>query len=196
MLSTLLAVALLSAAAQAQPEGPVATRQSVEESLEQLQLREARAYAAPLPDGAPSDDLGFVGWCLGRVAGHLETGRFLNDDDKELMNLADIERRRFESALNIAAARDPAGVVVAREAQTNALAYWADVRKKDKVWARFEYATYSGLPGRCEHAARRIADNITTPPQVLPSAAPIEQAAVAPAVEPAPDAPVPTGGPR
>ena len=196
MLSTLLAVAVLSAAAQAQPDGPVATRQIVEETLEQLQLREARAYAAPLPEGAPSEDLAFVGWCLGRVAGHLETGRFLNDDDKELMDLADIERRRFENALTIAASRDPAGVGVARQAQTAAQAYWADVRKKEKVWAQFEYATYSGLPGRCEHAARRIADNITTPPAALPAAAPVEQAAVTPPAEPAPDAPVGTAGPR
>ena len=191
MLSTLLAVALLSAA-QAQPEGPISTRTTADETSEQLQQREARAYAAPLPDGAPAEDLAFVGWCLGRVSGHLETGRFLNDDDKELMGLADAERRRFESALAVAARRDPEGVRVAREAQAVGQAYWADVRKKEKVWAKFEYATYSGLPGRCEHAARRIADNITTPPAVLPAAETVTQAAVAPRVEPAADAPLNT----
>ncbi|HEX8570437.1 MAG TPA: hypothetical protein VF699_11015 [Caulobacteraceae bacterium] len=190
MLSTLLALALLSSAAQA-PEGPISTRKNTDESAEQLQLREARAYAAPLPDGAPADDLGFVGWCLGRVSGHLETGRFLNDDDKELMELADSERRRFENALAVAARRDPAGVAVARQAQSRSQAYWADVRKKEKVWAKFEYATYSGLPGRCEHAARRVAENITAPPAVV-VAQPVERAAVAPRVEPSPNAPVGT----
>ena len=195
MFSTLLAVAVLYVAAQAQPEGPISTRSSTDESPEQLQLREARAYAAPLPDGAPAEDLPFVGWCLGRVAGHLETGRFLNDEDKELMELADAERRRFENALAAAARRDPEGVKAARAAQAGAADYWAGVRKKEKVWAKFEYATYSGLPGRCEHAARRVADNITTPPLEL-KAEPIERAAVTPPAEPAPDAPVETAGPR
>ena len=196
MLSTLLALALLSTAAQPAAEGPVSTRSVTEETVEQLQLREARAYAAPLPDGAPTDDLGLVGWCLGRVSGHLETGRFLNDEDKELMNLADVERRRFANALSVAAARDPAGVAAARLAETQAQGYWADVRKKEKVWAQFEYATYSGLPGRCEHAARRVANNITTPPATLPEAAPVQQAAVPPTVAPSPDAPQATAGPR
>ena len=192
MLSTLLAAALLSSAAQA-PEGPISTRKNTDESAEQLQLREARAYDAPLPEGAPADDVGFVGWCLGRVSGHLETGRFLTDEDKELMELADAERRRFESALTVAGGRDPEGLKAAREAQARSAAYWGEVRKKDPVWAKFEYATYSGLPGRCEHAARRVAANITTPPAEMP--APVEQAAVAPRVEPAPDAPV-AAGPR
>ena len=188
MLSTLLAVAVLSAA----QEAPISTRKSLEETPQQLAQREAAAYAAPLPTDAPSDDVGFVGWCLGRVAGHLETGKFLKHDDRELMDLAESERRRFENALAAAAARDPQAVTTARAAQAQSEGLWAEVRKKERVWAKFEYETYSGLPGRCEHAARRITANITTPPAVLPAAAVTEQAAVAPRVLPSADAPVGT----
>ena len=192
MLSTLLALALLSTAVQAQPEGPISTRAGADETAQELQLREARAYAAPLPADAPSEDVAFVGWCLGRIAGHLETGRFLKHDDKELMDLAEAERVRFEAALQAAAARDAASVQAAREIQAKGEAQWAEVRKKEPVWAKFEYETYSGLPGRCEHAARRVTANVTTPPAML-QAGPVEAApAPAPRVEPAADAPVET----
>ena len=190
MLTTLLALAVLSAAVQ---DAPISTRQTVEETAEQLAQREARAYAAPLPAEAPADDVAFVGWCLGRVAGHLETGRFLRDDDKELLALADAERRRFEAALEAAARRDPKTVEAARAAQAAGEAQWAEVRKKERVWAKFEYETYAGLPGRCEHAARRVTAGITAPPATLPEPVEVAAAPVAPRTEPAPDAPIETG---
>jgi hypothetical protein len=198
MFATLAALAVLSVAAQAQPEGPISTRTAAaEETGEQLARREARAYAAPLPLEAPTDDVAFVGWCLGRVAGHLETGKFLKDDDKELLALAETERRRFEDALAAAARRDPASVKAAREAQAKVEATWAEVRNKERVWAKMQYETFSGLPGRCEHAARRVAANIRSPAAELPpSEAAALQAAYAARPEPAPDAPVQTRKPR
>jgi hypothetical protein len=32
------------------------------------------------------------------------------------------------------------------------------------------FGLFFGLPGRCEHAARRVRDNITTPPVTLDAA--------------------------
>jgi hypothetical protein len=186
MLASLLVAALLSAA----QEGPISTARGTEETAQQLARREAIAYAAPLPPEIPSDDLAFVGWCLGHVTGHIETGRFLKHEDQELLDLAEVERRRFADALQVAAARDPKSVAAAEAARAGSQAKWAEVRQQQPVWMKFAYEASSGLPGRCEHAARRVTANIKTPPATLAATE-----AAAPRTATA-EPPLPTGNPR
>ncbi|RYG09201.1 MAG: hypothetical protein EON96_18710, partial [Caulobacteraceae bacterium] len=56
----------------------------------------------------------------------------------------------------------------AERAAADADAKWAPLLAQEDVAARSQaFGLFFGLPGRCEHAARRIRDNITTPPATL-----------------------------
>ena len=53
----------------------------------------------------------------------------------------------------------------ARAAAAAAKAKWAPLLEQTDARVRSEsFGLFFGLPGRCEHAARRIRENITTPP--------------------------------
>jgi hypothetical protein len=164
-LASLAFALLLAAQGPAVADQPVST--SNDETAEQLSQREAMAYAVKMPAELPSDDVGFVGWCAGIVGGHVETGRFLNDSDQELLSLGEEERRKFETALAAAAAREGAeSLQRAQAARALGEAHWARLREGDRKQTEFAYGTF-GLPGRCEHAARRVTQGITTPPARL-----------------------------
>ncbi|MDO1559738.1 hypothetical protein Q0812_09900 [Brevundimonas sp. 2R-24] len=167
MLSVLAFALALSA--QTPDDGPIATAvQAPRETREELNRREAMAYAWPLPEGAPSEDYAFVGWCVGLIDGHVRIGESIPADqsDAELLRLGRLERTDFQSALDEGRSRHTDEQVEAAEAgRQAALARWAPYLENESVEARTEaYNTFFGLPGRCEHAARRIRQNITTPP--------------------------------
>ncbi|HEY0600444.1 MAG TPA: hypothetical protein VGD32_10125, partial [Brevundimonas sp.] len=56
-------------------DGPVATAApATGETADALRLREAVAYANPLPRGAPEQDYPLVAWCEALVNGHVALG--------------------------------------------------------------------------------------------------------------------------
>jgi len=174
ILPLLLALSL-SVPAVAQ-EGPVATggTERLKETAEALRNREALAYAQSLPPGAPTDDYSLVAWCEALVAGHVEVGESLNSTDEldlELIRLGRVERDSFAHALRVAESRQtPARRQAAAAARARASALWDRFRTAEPAVRDNAFGLFFGLPGRCEHAARRIRENVTTPPATLPTA--------------------------
>lgn len=185
MLTALALVAALAAQsdvqrtapAPAQPaaaaqDGPIATAVARPESASEIRLREALAYSNPLPRGAPSQDYPLVAWCDALVSGHVRLGETLTDhapEDLEIMRLGRLEAADFRSALAAAEPRQSVATkAAARDAAAAAAARWTSlIAQPDEAARSQSFGLFFGLPGRCEHAARRIRANITTPPATL-----------------------------
>ncbi|MFC7380283.1 hypothetical protein [Brevundimonas sp. GCM10030266] len=179
MFASLAAVLLLSAAPVAQDgpvatapradqdEGPIATA-NVAETGESLRLREAVAYANPMPRGAPEADYPLVAWCEALVNGHVALGETLenrDDLDNDIIRLGRLEASDFRAALAGARGRQNAATLsAATAAAAEATAKWTPLQGQDQATRSQAFGLFFGLPGRCEHAARRIRENITTPP--------------------------------
>lgn len=172
----LLALTGLSCPVAAQSQdGPVVTARTETESVEARNAREAIAYATPLPRGAPTEDYPLVAWCASLVEGHIALGQTLttaDDLDREIMRLGGLEATDFREALRVGATRQTPAVRVAAEAAgAEAAAKWTPLMAQQDERARSEaFGLFFGLPGRCEHAARRVRENITTPPETLDEA--------------------------
>jgi len=152
-------------------EGPIVTAGSTE-SADALRIREAIAYSYDLPRGAPSEDYPLVAWCEALVNGHVALGESLVDPDPldvEIIRLARLEAADFNSALVVARpSQDAATRERARIAAGVASAQWTPLMAQADPAARSQaFGLFFGLPGRCEHAARRIRGNITSPPTSL-----------------------------
>jgi len=166
----MLVISFLIAALSAQSvDAPIATAASVTEAADSLRLREAVAYANPMPRGAPTNDYPLVAWCDALVTGHADLGETLTDrapEDVELVRLGRLEAQDFRSALAAAAPRaSTAAKAEATQAAAAAKAQWAPLlTNEDEATRSRAFGLFFGLPGRCEHAARRIRENITTPP--------------------------------
>ncbi|MEE2851003.1 MAG: hypothetical protein VX561_14170 [Pseudomonadota bacterium] len=172
-LSVLSLLAAGAAVAQTQ-DGPIVTGNRSGETADALKTREAIAYARPLPRGAPSADYPLVAWCDALVTGHADLGETLTSrapEDVELVRLGRLEAQDFRSALAAAAPRQSAASKAEAEQAVAAVkAQWAPLMANPDVEARSQsFGLFFGLPGRCEHAARRLRDNITTPPATLES---------------------------
>lgn len=165
---SLALAAVLSLAAQ---DGPMVTAPTAPtESVEALRRREAMAYAYPIPSGVPADDFGFLGYCDGLITGHIQLGETLGEGaDAELMRLGRLERRDFEDARTAGAARaTPAQTAAANGAFERAMTRWQTYLNEPDADARqAAFDLFFGLPGRCEHAARRVRSNITAAPATL-----------------------------
>lgn len=164
-------------AAQSQ-DGPVATAAPAGgETREALRIREAVAYANPMPRGAPEGDYPLVAWCEALVNGHVGLGETLNTQDPldlDIMRLGRLEAADFHSALQVAEPRqNAASRAAARAAAAEATAKWTPLEGQSQEVRNQAFGLFFGLPGRCEHAARRIRENITTPP-VTPEEAGLE----------------------
>lgn len=169
----ILAIAPAAAAAQ-DADAPIATASSAE-SADSQRIREAVAYSYDLPKGAPSADYPFVAWCEALVRGHIALGETLTDADPldaEIMRLGRLEATDFRSALDAARERQAARVLTEAQVAANAAtAQWGPLMALADEPARAQaFGLFFGLPGRCEHAARRIRDNVTTPPATLEEA--------------------------
>lgn len=168
--TSLVLLSLLGAPALAQQtDGPIATAAPQGEAQASVRLREALAYSNPLPTGAPTADYPLVAWCDALVTGHADLGETLTNrsaEDTELVRLGRLEAQDFRSALAAAEPRQSAAAKAeARAAAAAAKAKWAPLLTQTDERVRSEsFGLFFGLPGRCEHAARRIRDNITTPP--------------------------------
>lgn len=172
-ISALSLLAAGSVVAQSQ-DGPIVTGNRSGETADALKTREAIAYARPLPRGAPNADYPLVAWCDALVSGHADLGDTLTTrapEDVELVRLGRLEAQDFRSALAVAAPRQSAASKAeADQAVTAVKAQWASLISNPDAEARSQsFGLFFGLPGRCEHAARRIRANITTPPATLES---------------------------
>lgn len=174
-LAALSALVLLSVAAPslAQDEvirtgGTQFTREDAERSRRTL---EALAYATPLPPGAPEADYSLVAWCEALVSGHVATGESLGTTDEldlRLIELGRIEATKFRAALEAGRAFQPPGAIAeAESAAEGARRMWAPVLAGDQALRNETFGLFFGLPGRCEHAARRISLGITDAPPSL-----------------------------
>ena len=175
--ASLLALALAgqSPALAQDPDGPIATARDTGESVDALRAREAIAYETPLPRGAPVQDYPLVAWCAALVEGHIALGQTLttaDDLDRDIMRLGGLEAADFRDALRAGGPRQaPAVLSAARTAEAEAAARWVPLLAQQDERARSEaFGLFFGLPGRCEHAARRVRENITTPPVTLDAA--------------------------
>ena len=168
--SLALAAALtLQTAPAAGQDGAIATAApATGETVEARRIREAVAYANPLPRGAPEADYPLVAWCEALVNGHVALGESLgeaDDLDRDIIRLGRLEAADFRSALETARPRQSAATLeAARVAAAEATAKWAPLKDQEETVRDQAFGLFFGLPGRCEHAARRLRENITTPP--------------------------------
>ncbi|MFC5343357.1 hypothetical protein ACETK8_07245 [Brevundimonas staleyi] len=170
-----LAMAVHAPAFAQQDDGPVVTANDAGESADALRAREAIAYETPLPRGAPTEDYPLVAWCAALVEGHIALGRTLtsaDDLDREIVRLGGLEAADFRDALRAGQSRQtPATLAAARTAEAEAAGKWTPLMAQTDESARSQaFGLFFGLPGRCEHAARRVRQNITTPPATLQQA--------------------------
>jgi hypothetical protein len=168
--SLVLAAALIvQPASVANQDGPVVTAGPASgETADALRIREAVAYANPLPRGAPTADYPLVAWCEALVNGHVALGQTLTDADpldQDIIRLGRLEAADFRAALDAAEPRQsPRSRAAAQAAAAEATAKWAPLQEQDESVRSQAFGLFFGLPGRCEHAARRLRDNVTTPP--------------------------------
>jgi len=150
-------------------EGPIATATpTAGEAVDSQRFREAVAYANPMPRGAPESDYPLVAWCEALVNGHVALGETLSNRDPldlDIIRLGKLEAADFRAALDAAAPRQTAaGRAAAAAAAAGATAKWTPLASQEEAGRSQAFGLFFGLPGRCEHAARRIRENITTPP--------------------------------
>lgn len=150
-------------------DAPVATAAPAGgETLEARRVREAVAYANPLPRGAPEADYPLVAWCEALVNGHVALGETLTNRDPldlDIIRLGRLEAADFRSALQAGEARQTAATrAAARTAAAEATAKWTPLMTQDEATRSQAFGLFFGLPGRCEHAARRVRENITAAP--------------------------------
>jgi hypothetical protein len=136
-----------------------------DEIVESQRFREAVAYANPMPRGAPESDYPLVAWCEALVNGHVALGETLSNRDPldlDIIRLGRLEAADFRAALSAAEPRQTPASRAAAAAE--ATARWTPLVDQNEVVRSQAFGLFFGLPGRCEHAARRIRQNITTPP--------------------------------
>ena len=172
LLSLVAALAIVAPASPAsrtipQDAGIMATAPRVEAG-ETERFREAVAYANPMPRGAPEADYPLVAWCEALVNGHVALGETLStadDLDRDIIRLGRLEAVDFREALDAAEPRQTAASrAAARAAADEATAKWTPLIGQDEAVRSQAFGLFFGLPGRCEHAARRIRENITSAP--------------------------------
>jgi len=143
----------------------------------------AEAPAEITPAGAPSDDYEFVGWCKGVLSGHMalaERVQTVLPLDEVQQKIGAAYLKGYDQALRIGGkSRSPEAREAAKRAEQAARANWDQAMRADLQLAADTYLAWQ-LPGRCEHAAKRVAgrDDLFR---------------MAPSVEDADDAPISSG---
>ena len=160
LIGSLLALAL-AAPASPQATAPQAT---APQAAAEAPVRDAR-----LPPGAPEDDYGFVAWCHGALAGHMELYNIVKPD-LDAMSPAppgNVEAMREAGEMYLAmytrameaAEKASTSAIHARAQAASSRGYssWSAVRAaatRDRTWA---YVNWE-LPARCEIAAKRLTE--------------------------------------
>ena len=168
LLSLLSALVIATQTPPARQDAEVTTTAPRDEAVESERFREAVAYANPMPRGAPEGDYPLVAWGEALVNGHVALGETLTNGDPldlDIIRLGKLEAADFRAALDAAEPRQTAaGRAAAAAAAAEAAAKWTPLVGQDETVRSQAFGLFFGLPGRCEHAARRLRDNITTPP--------------------------------
>lgn len=156
---TVAALSILLAAAQPTPapaesDAPVATQRSTPRVPPGPAID---VNNLPVPAGAPSDDFGLVAWCHGALRGHMELAKVVDEQDEELDTIGREYLKTYEQALAAAPqGRTPDGEKVATAAREAGYGSWSAARGSgNKETQRYTYLGWQ-LPGRCEHAAKRL----------------------------------------
>lgn len=188
MLSAAVLSFLLAAAQQTTPpaeDGPVATQRSTPRIPPGPPVD---INNLPIPAGAPSDDFGFVAWCHGALRGHMELAKQIDESDEEQEAIGREYLRSYEEALSSAPrSRTTEGARAAAEAREVGYGAWAAARTaQNRETQKFTYLGWQ-LPGRCEHAAKRLASGSDVLGAAMASPAPTMTRE---------DPPVPLGDPR
>jgi hypothetical protein len=154
VIASVLALALAAAEAPEAPP-PAAT---------------APAAAAPAaqpetPSGAPTDDYGFVAWCHGALAGHMELYSMVKPeldkvspggDDTEQMKAGRDYLDLYARAMRAAEQASPTNIKPrGEEAEAQGYRIWAAARAAEPRTQMWSYLMWE-LPARCETAARRL----------------------------------------
>lgn len=168
MLISLVSALLIAGQTPPPQDNGVMTTAPGDEAVETERFREAVAYANPMPRGAPEADYPLVAWCEALVNGHVSLGESLTNADpldQDIIRLGKLEAADFRAALDAAEPRQTAASrAAARAAAAEAAAKWTPLVDQEEAVRSQAFGLFFGLPGRCEHAARRIRENITTPP--------------------------------
>lgn len=168
LLSLVSALVIATQTPPAPQDAGVISTAPRDEAVETERFREAVAYANPMPRGAPESDYPLVAWCEALVNGHVALGETLTNGDEldlDIIRLGKLEAADFRAALNAAEPRqNAASRAAAAAAAAEASAKWTPLVGQDEAVRSQAFGLFFGLPGRCEHAARRLRDNITTPP--------------------------------
>lgn len=150
MVSALLALALLLADPAA--DAPVATK--APDAAPPVPAAEL------LPQGAPEDDFGFVAWCHGVLSGHMDLAVRVQDKlplDDAQTRIGKAYLAGYEAALDAAPeGKTEEGRKRALAAREDGWKKWDAARGVDQQLAADSYLAWQ-LPGRCEHAAHRLA---------------------------------------
>ena len=168
LLSLVSALVIATQTPPAPQDAGVISTAPRDEAVETERFREAVAYANPMPRGAPESDYPLVAWCEALVNGHVALGETLTNGDEldlDIIRLGKLEAADFRAALDAAEPRqNAASRAAAAAAAAEASAKWTPLVGQDEAVRSQAFGLFFGLPGRCEHAARRLRDNITTPP--------------------------------
>lgn len=121
-----------------------------------------QADADALPQGAPADDFGFVAWCDGVLAGHMDIAERVKDVlplDEVQQKVGKAYLKAYVRALDGSAEGKTAeGRKRAEQLRQDGWSKWDQARAADHTLAAETYLSYQ-LPGRCEHAALRLSKN-------------------------------------
>ena len=114
----------------------------------------------PIPAGAPSDDFGLVAWCHGALRGHMELAERINESDEEQQSIGREYLKGYDLALAAASeGKTASGQSAAASARKAGYDSWESARTSgNRETQRYTYLGWQ-LPGRCEHAAKRISNN-------------------------------------
>jgi hypothetical protein len=171
--STLLALTLLFAQAQ---DAPMANAPAV-----QIPVPAVAAPSAPPPE----TDFELVAWCHGVLSGHMQLAERVQEVeplDEVQQRIGNVYLRGYEEALGASPdAKMADGESRATAARAAGLGNWRPAMESPDL--RLAADTYLAwqLPGRCEHAAKRLAgrDDLFAigGPQVFEGDGPISRAA-------------------
>ena len=155
--AAVLSLMLLSQQTPPTDDGPVATQRSTPRIPAGPPVDPTNL---PIPAGAPSDDFGLVAWCHGALRGHMELAETIGELDEEQQTIGREYLRGYDLALAAAPqAKASGGAAEAAVARKTGYDSWESARTSgNRETQRYTYLGWQ-LPGRCEHAAKRISNN-------------------------------------
>lgn len=146
------------------------------------------------PEGAPADDYQFTAWCRGVLEGHMALAERIQpvlplDEVQQKVGAAYL--RGYDEALEAGkGAQSAENLQAAANSRLAARSNWEKAMNADLQLAADTYLAWQ-LPGRCEHAAKRVAgrDDIFRLDEQMDLSAPLAASsgpAALPLTEPAP----------